>query len=69
MVKRILTNEIYAGILSQGKNKKINYKVNKSIKTEKKQWIRCEKKELAIIDEQLFKNVNKNEVGNGCEKI
>ena len=59
MVKRILSNEIYAGILTQGKNKKINYKLNKSVKTDKTQWIKCEKPELALIDFELYKKVNK----------
>ena len=50
MIKRILTNEIYAGVLVQSKSKKLNYKIKKMIKTEERDRIRCEKSELAIVD-------------------
>lgn len=36
MIKRILTNEIYAGVLVQSKSKKLNYKIKKMIKTEER---------------------------------
>lgn len=58
-VKRILENEIYAGIMAQGKNKKINYKINKTVKTDRDKWIICEKKELAFIDMELYEKANK----------
>ena len=58
-VKRILENGIYTGSMAQGKNSKINYKLKKTVKKEKDKWIVCEKKELAIIDMELYKKVNK----------
>lgn len=58
MIKRILTNEIYAGVLVQSKSKKLNYKIKKMIKTEEGDRIRCEKSELAIVDRELFEKVN-----------
>lgn len=58
-VKRILENEIYAGVMAQGKNRKINYKTDKVIKTDRDKWIVCEKKELALIDIELYRKVNK----------
>ena len=58
MIKRILTNEIYAGVLVQSKSKKLNYKIKKMIKTEERDRIRCEKSELAIVDRELFEKVN-----------
>ncbi len=58
MVKRILTNEIYAGVLVQSKSKKLNYKIKRSVKTEEGDRIRCEKRELAIVDRELFEKVN-----------
>lgn len=60
MVKRILTNEIYAGVLVQSKSKKLNYKIKKSVKTEDGDRIRCEKRELAIVDRELFEKVNRS---------
>lgn len=61
MVKRILTNEIYAGVLVQSKSKKLNYKIKKSVKTGEGERIRCEKRELAIVDREVFEKVNRSE--------
>ena len=58
-VSRILSNEIYAGVLAQGKNRKINYKLCKTVKEDREKWIVCEKKELAVIENELYMKVNK----------
>lgn len=58
-VSRILGNEIYSGVLAQGKNRKINYKLGKTVKEDRKKWIVCEKKELAVIETELYMKVNK----------
>lgn len=61
-IKDILSNEIYIGNLTQGKRKKINYKIKKEEKVDKKDWIIVNKPELAIIKENQFKLVNNREV-------
>lgn len=56
-VKRILTNEVYLGHLLQGKTEKINYKIKKSVKKPKEEWIRVENVHEPIISESDFKVV------------
>lgn len=56
-VKRILTNEVYLGHLLQGKTEKINYKVKKSIKKPKEEWVRVENTHEAVISESDFETV------------
>ena len=58
-VSRILGNEIYAGVLSQGKNRKISYKLGKTVKEDREKWVVCEKKELAVVENELYMKVNK----------
>ncbi len=68
-VKEILTNETYIGNLTQGKRKKINYKIKKQMNIPKKDWIIIENTHEPIIEKQVFytvqslldknKNVNK----------
>lgn len=58
-VSRILSNEIYAGVLSQGKNRKISYKLGKTVKEDREKWVVCEKKELAVVENELYMKVNK----------
>ena len=41
-VTRILTNEIYTGVLIQGKSGTPNYKVKKILPKEKAEWVRVE---------------------------
>lgn len=56
-VDRILKNELYIGVMLQGKNKKINYKVKESRPIEKEKWIRVEKTHDAIIPQPVFEAV------------
>ena len=56
-VLRILSNEIYIGVLEQGKREKVSYKVKKTIEKPKSQWIRVENNHTPIITEADFKAV------------
>ena len=54
-VSRILTNEIYTGVLVQGKVSTPNYKVKKFVEKDETEWIRVEQTHEAIIDEDTFR--------------
>ena len=54
-VSRILTNEIYTGVLVQGKVSTPNYKVKKFMEKDESEWIRVEQSHEAIIDEDTFR--------------
>lgn len=56
-VKRILTNEIYTGVMVQGKYEQINYKVKKTVVKPKKDWIRVEGTHEAIILHEAYEMV------------
>ncbi|MDE7333429.1 MAG: recombinase family protein [Lachnospiraceae bacterium] len=56
-VKRILTNEMYTGVMVQGKKEKANYKVKKMIEKPKEEWIRVEGTHEAIIFREDFEIV------------
>ena len=58
-VERILKNEIYTGVMVQGKEKTLNYKVKKRIKVSKEDWIRVEHTHEAIIAKEDFAVVQK----------
>ena len=58
-VERVLKNEIYTGVMVQGKEKTLNYKVKKRIKVDKKEWIRVEDTHEAIISKEDFNIVQK----------
>ncbi len=58
-VERILKNEIYTGVMVQGKEKTLNYKVKKRIKVSKEDWIRVEHTHEAIIAKEDFAIVQK----------
>ncbi len=51
---RILKNEVYTGKMIQGKTKKVNYKVAKSIPMDKKDWICVENTHDPIIPRERF---------------
>lgn len=57
-VNYILRNEIYTGVLLQGKTSSPNYKIRKRTQKEKKDWIRCEDSHEPIISKKEFKMVN-----------
>ncbi len=56
-VKAILTNQIYVGDSVQGKTKKINYKIKKTVKNDPKDYIIVENTHEAIIDKDTFNYV------------
>lgn len=56
-VKSILTNQIYVGDTVQGKTKKINYKLKKTVKNNPKDFIIVENTHEAIIDRDTFNYV------------
>lgn len=53
-VNGILRNEIYTGVLLQGKTSSLNYKIRKRTKKDKRDWIRCENSHEAIISKEEF---------------
>ncbi len=56
-ITRILTNEIYTGVLIQGKSGTPNYKVKKVMPKDEEEWIRVEDSHPAIICREDFENV------------
>ncbi len=56
-IKAILTNQIYVGDSVQGKTKKINYKLKKTVKNKSKDYIIVENTHEAIIDRDTFNYV------------
>ena len=56
-VTRILTNEIYTGVLVQGKVGTPNYKIKKIIPRDEADWIRVEGVIPVIIDRDMFDSV------------
>ena len=56
-VERILKNEIYTGVLLQGKRSTPNYKVKKLMLKDESEWVRAEDTHEAIIDRETFENV------------
>jgi DNA invertase Pin-like site-specific DNA recombinase len=58
-VTRILTNEIYTGVLIQGKSGTPNYKVKKVMQKDEQDWIRVEDSHVAIIAREDFETVQR----------
>lgn len=58
-VRRILGNDIYIGVLTQGIRSTPNNKVKQSFIKEKKDWVRIEDNHEAIIDKHSFSVVQK----------
>jgi site-specific DNA recombinase len=58
-VTRILTNEIYTGVLVQGKSGTPNYKVKKVMPKDEEEWIRVEDSHPAIITKRNFETVQR----------
>ena len=57
-VNYILRNEVYTGVLLQGKTSSPNYKVRKRTKKDEKDWIRCENSHEAIVSKGDFQMVH-----------
>lgn len=58
-VDRILKNEIYTGVMLQGKETTPNYKIKKRVKIPKEDWFRVENTHEAIIPKEDFEAVQK----------
>ena len=58
-VSRILSNEVYTGVIEQGKRTTPNYKVRKRADVPKEQWIRIENMHEPVIDRALFDTVQR----------
>ena len=56
-VARILSNEIYTGVLEQGKRVTPSYKVRKRMDIPKSEWVRVENSHEPIIERDLFDTV------------
>ena len=56
---RILTNEMYAGVMIQGRRRKVSYKSKVIIDTPEDQWYRVEGTHEAIIDRATFDAVQR----------
>ncbi|KJS20443.1 MAG: recombinase [Clostridiaceae bacterium BRH_c20a] len=57
-VRRILTNELYLGVLEQGKRTTPNYKVKNRVDRPKEEWVRVDNAHEPIITMELFAIVN-----------
>ena len=57
MVSRILKNEVYTGVLIQGKTQRMNYRNHKIINVDSKEWIITEKHHEPIISKEQFDKV------------
>lgn len=58
-IGRILTNEMYTGVMIQGRRKKVSYKSKVIIDTPEEQWYRVEGTHEAIIDRATFEAVQR----------
>ena len=59
-VGRILTNEMYTGVMIQGRRKKVSYKSKVIINTPESEWYRVEGTHEAIIDRATFDAVQRS---------
>ncbi len=58
-VKRILTNELYTGMMVQGKNEKVSHKVKCSVEKPREEWVRVRDTHEAIVSTEDFQIVQK----------
>ncbi len=58
-VKRILTNELYTGVMVQGKNEKVSYKAKHSVKKPREEWVRVADTHEAVVSAEDFETVQK----------
>lgn len=75
-VGRILSNEMYTGVMVQGKSKKVNYKVKKVMAKPKEEWVRVEGTHKAIIScedfeivQELLKVDTRAKAGDTCSHL
>lgn len=58
-VKRILTNEMYMGMMVQGKNEKVSHKVKRSVEKPREEWVRVADTHEAVVSAEDFETVQK----------
>lgn len=58
-VRRILTNEIYTGMMVQGKREKVNYKVKKILEKPESEWCKVEGTHEGIISKADYQTVQR----------
>ena len=58
-VKRILTNELYTGMMVQGKNEKVSHKVKRSVEKPREEWVRVPDTHEAVVSAEDFETVQK----------
>lgn len=58
-VKRILMNEMYTGVMVQGKREKVNYKVKAAREKPKEEWVRVENTHEAVVSAGDFEMVQR----------
>lgn len=56
-IDEMLSNQTYIGNLTQGKRKRINYKIKKEVRVPQEQWIIVENTHEPIIDKDIFDKV------------
>ncbi len=58
-VKRILTNEMYMGMMVQGKNEKVSHKIKRSVEKPREEWVRVRNTHEAVVSSEDFETVQK----------
>lgn len=58
-VKRILTNELYTGMMVQGKQEKVSHKVKRSVEKPREEWVRVADTHEAVVSREDFETVQK----------
>lgn len=58
-VKRILTNELYTGVMVQGKSEKVNHKVKRLVEKPREDWIRVADTHEAVVSKEDYQIVRK----------
>ncbi len=58
-VLRVLTNEVYTGMVVQGKNRKLNYKIKQCKPIDRAEWVRVPDMHDAIVPRTIFDRVQK----------
>lgn len=66
-IRRILSNEIYTGVLIQGKDRKTSYKLPGRKKLPKEEWIRAEGAVEPVISRETFEQVQKMDLRKGIK--
>jgi len=66
-IRRILSNEIYTGVLIQGKDRKTSYKLPDRKKLPREEWIRAEGAVEPLVSREIFDKVQKMDLRKGIK--